>query len=317
VLLQDDSESLAGTTPEQLSRLLYAGEYFDANAQMYYNRARWYNPYNGRFNRMDPFAGSPQDPQSLHKYAYAHANPINAIDPSGSFSILGTGTRALIGIGLLAAVIVAGVGSLWFRSRNLKPATNSYQNNILNVRVNPVILKSGYPGLDTLERIENQKGHLEEALSSASEFWQANAGIKFSWDEIQVVDMPSYLHIESTSMLDNAISEFYNGSPVVLVVDNLDNPESSGWTSHNRNGCALIRNIFSSGTLAHEIGHMLIPRKFTFSLWSVHIEGNPSNLMSSGAGRLDRDYPFGLNDLFLSQQQVNVARNTVVERDWN
>jgi RHS repeat-associated protein len=87
VLLQDDSESLAGTTPEQLSRLLYAGEYFDANAQMYYNRARWYNPYNGRFNRTDPFAGNMQDPQSLHKYLYCHANPINGIDPSGEFFI--------------------------------------------------------------------------------------------------------------------------------------------------------------------------------------------------------------------------------------
>jgi len=63
---------------------------FDFDSQHYYNRARWYNPYNGRFNRMDPFAGSPQDPLSLHKYLYCYANPINAIDPSGNFSITST-----------------------------------------------------------------------------------------------------------------------------------------------------------------------------------------------------------------------------------
>jgi RHS repeat-associated protein len=103
VLLQDDSESLAGTTPEQLSRLLYAGEYFDANAQMYYNRARWYNPYNGRFNRTDPFAGNTQDPQSLHKYAYVHNNPVNGIDPTGMFSIGNVMTTVAI-IGVLTGI---------------------------------------------------------------------------------------------------------------------------------------------------------------------------------------------------------------------
>ena len=65
--------------------LLYAGEQYDGSADMYYNRARYYDPSNGRFNRTDPYAGNSQDPQSLHKYLYCHANPINAIDPSGMF----------------------------------------------------------------------------------------------------------------------------------------------------------------------------------------------------------------------------------------
>ena len=33
---------------------------------------------------MDPFAGNNRDPQSLHKYLYAHCNPVNNIDPSGT-----------------------------------------------------------------------------------------------------------------------------------------------------------------------------------------------------------------------------------------
>jgi len=66
---------------------------------MYYLRARYYNPLNGRFNRIDPFSGNTQDPQSLHKYLYCHANPINATDPSGNlidFSISGLLTNIFI-----------------------------------------------------------------------------------------------------------------------------------------------------------------------------------------------------------------------------
>jgi RHS repeat-associated protein len=48
-------------------------------------RARYYDPSVGQFTSMDPFAGDTNDPQSLHKYAYVHGDPINGIDPSGMF----------------------------------------------------------------------------------------------------------------------------------------------------------------------------------------------------------------------------------------
>jgi len=69
------------------TNLLYCGEYFDTDHQQYYLRSRWYNTDIGRFNRLDPFAGNNIDPQSLHKYLYCHANPVNNIDPSGEFSL--------------------------------------------------------------------------------------------------------------------------------------------------------------------------------------------------------------------------------------
>lgn len=79
-------------TSPAATNYLYTGEQFDEHAQHYYLRARYYNPLNGRFNRMDPYAGSPQDPQSLHKYLYCHANPVNNSDPTGesAFSMVGT-----------------------------------------------------------------------------------------------------------------------------------------------------------------------------------------------------------------------------------
>ena len=62
---------------------LFTGEFFDANIGFYYLRARYMSPAVGRFVTMDAFAGRNRDPYSLHKYLYAHANPVNYIDPSG------------------------------------------------------------------------------------------------------------------------------------------------------------------------------------------------------------------------------------------
>ncbi len=84
--------------------LLYTGEMYDSSAEMYYLRARYYNPLNGRFNQEDRFAGSQQDPQSLHKYLYCHANPVNFIDPSGMFSLTGLNISMTIRTALYSMV---------------------------------------------------------------------------------------------------------------------------------------------------------------------------------------------------------------------
>ncbi|MEM7127255.1 MAG: RHS repeat-associated core domain-containing protein [Chloroflexota bacterium] len=66
---------------------LFAGEQFDPYLNFYYLRARYMDPQLGRFVSMDPFSGFIFDPPSLHKYTYAHNNPVNLIDPTGYFSI--------------------------------------------------------------------------------------------------------------------------------------------------------------------------------------------------------------------------------------
>jgi RHS repeat-associated protein len=68
---------------------LYSGEQFDSKIGQQYLRARYYDPTTGRFNRLDPFFGNVNDPQSLHKYLYTHADPVNGIDPNGEFVVAG------------------------------------------------------------------------------------------------------------------------------------------------------------------------------------------------------------------------------------
>lgn len=61
---------------------LYSGEQTDRTG-LQYLRARYYDPAVGRFNSLDPAAGDWQDPQSLHKYLYCHADPVLGVDPTG------------------------------------------------------------------------------------------------------------------------------------------------------------------------------------------------------------------------------------------
>jgi RHS repeat-associated protein/uncharacterized repeat protein (TIGR01451 family) len=64
---------------------LYQGEQFDGSLELYYLRARYYGPKEGRFLTMDLVSGDVARPASLHKYLYANADPINNSDPSGLF----------------------------------------------------------------------------------------------------------------------------------------------------------------------------------------------------------------------------------------
>jgi RHS repeat-associated protein len=85
-----------------LTTLLYSGEQFDQQIAMQYLRARYYNPATGTFNRLDPFAGNMQDPQSLHKYLYAHGDPIHGIDPTGLATLKVTMAALAVGVSFAA-----------------------------------------------------------------------------------------------------------------------------------------------------------------------------------------------------------------------
>ncbi len=52
---------------------------------MYYLRARYYNPYIGRFISEDSYWGEDTNPLSLNLYTYGHNNPIKFVDPTGHY----------------------------------------------------------------------------------------------------------------------------------------------------------------------------------------------------------------------------------------
>ncbi len=86
-------------------------------------RTRAYDPANGRFIGLDPFAGNMQDPQSLHKYAYVHGDPIMLIDPRGLNSVAISVNMGMIGT-MIATTVQIGlrVGAAVYASNGLATA---------------------------------------------------------------------------------------------------------------------------------------------------------------------------------------------------
>ncbi|MDZ4847825.1 MAG: RHS repeat-associated core domain-containing protein [Pirellulaceae bacterium] len=104
---------------------LYSGEAFDFAIGQQYLRARFYDPHTGRFTGLDPFFGNSSDPQSFHKYAYVHGDPVNGVDPSGEFLVgfLLSSARATAALGVYSSIggALAGMGiySYYFESNPL------------------------------------------------------------------------------------------------------------------------------------------------------------------------------------------------------
>ena len=67
---------------EIVNRYGFAGEEQDDSGHVFL-RARTYNPETGRFLQSDPVLGMPDQPRTLHRYAYAFNNPVNYTDPAG------------------------------------------------------------------------------------------------------------------------------------------------------------------------------------------------------------------------------------------
>jgi RHS repeat-associated protein len=89
----------------------FTGQYYDAEIEQYYLRARQYDPAMMRFTSRDPFAGTINESLTLHKYLYCVNNPANRVDPSGRMSYGDTSMTTFI-ISALDNMVLGAVGGL-------------------------------------------------------------------------------------------------------------------------------------------------------------------------------------------------------------
>jgi RHS repeat-associated protein len=90
---------------------LYTGQQFDPYTELYSLRARYYDPFVGRFTSRDTWAYNYQNPVELNRYVYAQGNPVRYTDPSGYVSLFenkilrsfvtGVAIAAMVGIGII------------------------------------------------------------------------------------------------------------------------------------------------------------------------------------------------------------------------
>ena len=63
---------------------MFAGVRYDIEIGLYYNRARYYNPFMGRFLQTDPVGCAAE----FNLYRYCENNPTNRVDPYGKRSLI-------------------------------------------------------------------------------------------------------------------------------------------------------------------------------------------------------------------------------------
>ncbi len=99
----------------------YAGEFLDNETGLYYLRARYYDPYIGRFISEDSYWGEDSNPLSLNLYTYCENDPIRHVDPSGH------AIRSLFGGlgGAIESTIGRGTNSIGNSTRNAIQENNN------------------------------------------------------------------------------------------------------------------------------------------------------------------------------------------------
>ena len=146
-----------GTDPQPYA---FTGEPFDLNSGFQYHRARWMDPRTGRFTGMDPFAGLEYDPASLHRYLYTASNPIDAVDPTGLFSLSGSLTTIAVQVTLFT-----------IRHPILTAVIGFVGNALVPTEVHNAMLASGMPafqGIGSVGQAEAQGIRLIKNMWSLS-----------------------------------------------------------------------------------------------------------------------------------------------------
>ncbi len=237
--------------------LFYTGEQWDNSAQMYYLRARYYGPLNGRFNQLDPYEGNPQDPQSLHKYLYCHNNPVNNIDSSGKYSMLLSITFKITIVALLLAVIALPIIKY---SQLMAPRGNTLSVNFSNFDLSGVELANGNTPDETIIKeniLRNMTGAFEGAGITVNRLI-VDSNLSWTDPELSFTNNKYESRDDSGKLVSITWGHERIGSPKGKVhLGNFSIPEFNGKFKSNEDIATAISflSIHESGHI-YKLGHL-------------------------------------------------------------
>jgi RHS repeat-associated protein len=134
---------------------LFTGRRFDYETGLYYYRARYYNPYIGRFLQTDPIGYG----DGINWYAYCGNNPLAFVDPTGqlhSWWDLGKSALQTFGgaLSVLASPAIAALpipGARIVAGAALVMGANSFAAGIYNMTTN--VLHNEPPATDPIRKV--------------------------------------------------------------------------------------------------------------------------------------------------------------------
>jgi RHS repeat-associated protein len=245
-----------GTLNSPRTAMLYSGERFDSDLQQYYLRARYYNPTVGRFGAQDQQDGTPNDPLSLHKYAYCQNNPVNGRDPSGNDDLASLTMAMSIGASLDAVYNGAALLAGYRAGAKVTEIGQSFNSTV------DAASRDASPGVDTATIIVHGVGpghpngwskDFQNSLTLNHDFYEFNWG-GFSIDDSVPLTLTPIKSVHEMALVQLQMEEMLvsmNGYANIDII------------SHSWGTCLSYDLLNNSGIEVHDWVTMGSPLKQT------------------------------------------------------
>jgi RHS repeat-associated protein len=233
-----------GSTPNDY---LFTGEQYDSGLDNYYLRARYYDQGIGRFTQQDTWMGNNSDPVTLHKYLYAHTDPVNNIDPTGNFTLVSFSVAN--NVRSILSDITVDVGFSLLDGAFSDDASEASSNPLA---VGALVIAGG-GGIKLLKLLSSKCKKLKDkcsfSKSSGWGFWNDYPKIKFGSKEYAVINSRYYTRHAVDRMTPSGLGVAAGGSVGRSISPTfIENVIATGKKSIVfKNG--EMRNIYKSGTV--------------------------------------------------------------------
>ncbi|MCL6560041.1 MAG: hypothetical protein K6U74_14880, partial [Firmicutes bacterium] len=179
------------------NEFLFTGEQWEPGVGMYYLRARYYEPVNGRFSSADPLPTDEYTPIIHNRYIYCINDPVSRIDHSGLFSFS------------LAELTYTQKISIELRLTQIKfgeIARKQLENNIVNVALRLILRQTLVNVVGTVLSLLKQrvkKDQINEFISLYSQYSIWVASFPPLWSPWDFLDIPNLPLVKITKLILN------------------------------------------------------------------------------------------------------------------